>query len=125
MTSKPINLAGCLAVVALATGCSKSPSVSFASDVKPVLDKHCLECHKPGGTGTEKSGFSVESHATVMSGTKLGPMVVAGDPLSSNLYRMVDREVDKSIRMPHGESTLSQDERAIIKTWITEGALDN
>ena len=125
MTSKPINLAGCLVVVALVAGCSRSPSVSFASDVKPVLDKHCLECHKPGGTGTEKSGFSVESHATVMAGTKLGPMVVAGDPLSSNLYRMIDREVDKSIRMPHGESTLSEEERAVIKTWITEGALDN
>ena len=123
MISKPMYLAGGLVAVALVTGCSKSPS--FASDVKPVLDKHCMECHKPGGTGTEKSGFSVESYATVMAGTKLGPMVVAGDPLSSNLYRMVDREVDKSIRMPHGESTLSQEERAIIKTWIAEGALDN
>ncbi len=91
----------------------------------PVLDLHCKECHKAGGTGTEKSGFSVETYDSVMAGTTLGPMVVAGDPLSSNLYRMVAREVDKSIRMPHGESTLSIEERAVIKTWIAEGALNN
>lgn len=125
MISKPMYLAAGLVAIAQVTGCSKSPSVSFASDVKPVLDKHCIECHKPGTAGMEKSGFSVESHAAVMTGTKLGPMVVAGDPLSSNLYRMVDREVDKSIRMPHGESTLSMEERATLKTWIAEGALDN
>ncbi len=125
MISKPIYLTAGLVATALVTGCSKSPSVSFASDVKPLLDQHCIECHKPGTEGMEKSGFSVESHTTVMAGTKLGPMVVAGDPLSSNLYRMVDREVDKSIRMPHGKSTLSEEERATIKTWIAEGALDN
>jgi len=125
MISKPIYLAAGLVAVALVTGCSKSPSVSFASDVKPLLDKHCIECHVPGTEGMEKSGFSVESYATVMTGTKLGPMVVAGDPLSSNLYRMVDREVDKSIRMPHGKSTLSEEERAMLKTWIAEGALNN
>ena len=125
MISKPIYLAAGLVATALVTGCSKSPSVSFASDVKPLLDKHCIECHVPGTEGMEKSGFSVESYATVMTGTKLGPMVVAGDPLSSNLYRMVDREVDKSIRMPHGKSTLSEEERATLKTWIAEGALDN
>ena len=125
MVMKPTYVAGSLVAIVLATGCSKAPSVSFASDVKPVLDTHCMECHNAGGTGTEKSGFSVESYDSVMAGTKLGPMVVAGDPLSSNLYRMVAREVDKSIRMPHGESTLSVEERAVIKTWIAEGALNN
>lgn len=125
MVMKTTYIAGSLVAVVLATGCSKAPTVSFASDVKPVLDTHCAECHKAGGTGTEKSGFSVESYDSVMAGTKLGPMVVAGDPLSSNLYRMVSREVDKSIRMPHGESTLSIEERAVIKTWIDEGALNN
>jgi uncharacterized membrane protein len=125
MGMKRIYMAGTLVTVALATGCSKAPTVSFASDVMPVLDKHCMECHKAGAAGTEKSGFSVESYDNVMAGTTLGPMVVAEDPLSSNLYRMVSREVDKSIRMPHGESTLSVEERAVIKTWIAEGALNN
>lgn len=125
MKSKFIDMAAVVAAVVVVTGCSKSPTVSFAGDVKPVLDLYCKECHVPGGDGMEKSGFSVESYETVMKGTTLGPMVVPGDPLSSNLYRMVAREVDKSIRMPHGKSTLSIEERALIKTWIAEGAPNN
>jgi hypothetical protein len=125
MLIKRIYMAVSLVAVALATGCSKAPSVSFAGDVMPVLGKHCKECHQAGSEGALKSGFTVDSYDSVMAGTKLGPMVVAGDPLSSNLYRMVSREVDKSIRMPHGESTLDIEERAVIKTWIAEGALNN
>ncbi|MGB5259696.1 MAG: c-type cytochrome domain-containing protein [Gammaproteobacteria bacterium] len=125
MAIKRIYMAVSLVVVALAPGCSKAPTVSFTSDVMPVLDKHCKKCHQAGGEGAVKSGFIVDTFDSVMAGTTLGPMVVAGDPLSSNLYRMVAREVDKSIRMPHGESTLDVEERALIKTWIAEGALDN
>ena len=125
MFIKPIHTISTLVAVALTAGCSKSQTVSFAEDVMPVLSEHCMECHKAGDEGTEKSGFSVESYDNIMAGTKLGPMVVAGDPLSSNLYRMVNREVDKSIRMPHGKSTLSPEQRETIKTWIAEGALNN
>lgn len=125
MVIKRINIAGAVVAVTLASGCSKAPTVSFASDVMPVLDEHCNECHKAGGAGAQKSGFSMDSYSSVMAGTTLGPMVVPGEPLSSNLYRLVDREVDKSIRMPHEGSTLTVEERAIIKTWIAEGALDN
>ena len=78
MVMKPTYIAGSLVAVALTTGCSKAPTVSFASDVLPVLNTHCMECHKAGGTGTVESGFSVESYDSVMAGTKLGPMVVAG-----------------------------------------------
>jgi hypothetical protein len=125
MTIKRIYLAGMLTAVALATGCNKAPTVSFANDVMPVLKQNCSECHLAGGKGTEKSGFAVDSYDSVMSGTRLGPMVVPGDPLSSNLYRMVAGEVDKSIRMPHQKAALSPDQVAVIQTWIAEGALDN
>ena len=125
MVIKRIYMAGTLAAVALVTGCSKAPTVSFANDVMPVLDQHCTECHAEGGDGALKSGFRVDSYDSVMAGTTLGPMVVAGDPLSSNLYRMVALEVDKPIRMPHGRSALTDEQRAMVKTWIAEGALNN
>ncbi len=46
MVIKRIYMAGAFVAVALASGCSKAPTVSFASDVMPVLDRHCNECHK-------------------------------------------------------------------------------
>ena len=48
MVIKRIYMAGTLAAVALVTGCSKAPTVSFANDVMPVLDQHCTECHVEG-----------------------------------------------------------------------------
>ncbi|MGD2136868.1 MAG: hypothetical protein PVJ66_02270 [Gammaproteobacteria bacterium] len=125
MINKRIYRAGTLAAIAMAAGCSKTPTVSFSTDVMPVLDRHCKECHEAGGAGTQRSGFAVDSYDSVMAGTKLGPMVVPGDPLSSNLYRLVAGEVDESIRMPHQKSALTDEEIEVISTWIAEGAPDN
>ena len=42
----------------LGAGCTKE--VSFSKDVMPILEQHCLACHKPGGPGYESSGRSME-----------------------------------------------------------------
>lgn len=107
-------------------GCSAGPApVSFKSEIKPLVDKYCTECHLPGGAGAQASGFITDSYQNVMKGTKYGPVVVAGDPLSSSFYRLVAGKVDPSIRMPHGKEALSDEEIAKIENWITQGAEDN
>lgn len=119
--------ASLLAVALLgAAACERSTEaevVSYSDDIQPLLDEHCSECHTGDGEGLKASGFSTESHATVMKGTRLGPMVEPGDPLSSSLYRLVSgREVHPSIRMPHGEAMLPESDIALIETWIEQGA---
>ena len=124
-TKKTVSIASAFAVIMLA-GCSAGPAaVSFKSDVKPLIDKYCNECHAKGGAGDEASGFVTENYDTVMKGTKFGPVVVAGDPLSSSLYRLVAGKVDPSIRMPHGKEALSQEEISKIELWIEQGAKHN
>ena len=111
---------------ALLMGCSAEPApVSFKSDIKPVIEKYCVECHLPGGTGADESGFITESYETLMEGTKFGPVVVAGDPLSSSFYRLVAGKVDPSIRMPHSKEPLSEAEILNIEQWISQGAKNN
>lgn len=108
-TPKTVSFASALSVMLL-VGCSAGPAaVSFKSEVKPLIDKYCTECHTQGGAGDEASGFVTENYATVMKGTKFGPVVVAGDPLSSSLYRLVAGKVDPSICMPHSKEALSTD----------------
>lgn len=124
MSNGSIPFVCAASAVILLTGCGDVP-VSFEKDVKPILDTHCAECHTGAGEGVEASGFVVESYDTVMQGTKLGPMVVAGDALSSNLYRMVAGKVDKSIQMPHGKAALANNEIVAIEAWIRQGAVDN
>ncbi|EGV28728.1 hypothetical protein ThidrDRAFT_3506 [Thiorhodococcus drewsii AZ1] len=104
------------------SACGQQPNVTFKKDVQPILNTHCAECHLKGGQGFEASGFLVESYESVMKGTKFGPVVVAGDPLSSSLYRLVAGEVDQSIRMPHGKDPISETQIATIEQWIEQGA---
>jgi hypothetical protein len=99
--------------------------VSFKSDIKPIIDKYCTECHLAGGAGTEASGFITQDFDSIMKGTKFGPVVVAGDPLSSSFYRLVAGKVDPSIRMPHGKEALTEAEIAQIEQWISQGANNN
>lgn len=114
-----------LPVALMLVGCGKDPSVSYSEDVKPILQKHCVECHLNGGAGFEASGFLIESYDSLMKGTKFGPVIVPGDSISSSLYRLVAGEVDPSIRMPHQKDPIAEQEIAVIETWIAQGAQNN
>ncbi len=113
-----------VAIVAI-TGCSSEKNVSYKSDIKPILDKHCAECHLKGGTGTEATQFLIDSYDNLMKGTKFGPVIVAGDSLSSSLYRLVSGKVDKSIQMPHSKEPMPATEITAIEKWIDQGAQNN
>src|SRR6185369_12175176 len=71
---------------------------SFREDIVPIFKGRCESCHQPGAAGVEKSGLDLTSYAGVMKGTKFGPMVVAGDPDSSNLMRLLDWRVSSRIQ---------------------------
>lgn len=125
-----IGGAGLIAVVVAAAvaGCGPEggrQEVSFRNQVHPLLKKRCGECHSGGGAGVQKTGFSIDSHSTLMIGTKYGPVVVPGSSVSSSLYRLVAGKVDPAIRMPHGREQLPADEIALIERWIDQGAKDN
>ena len=110
----------------LLTGCSGKPKpVSYQADVKPLIDKYCMECHVREGEGAQASGFVVDSYDAVMQGTKYGPVIVPGDSLSSSLYLLVAGKAHSSIRMPHGRDPLKENEIATIERWISEGANNN
>ena len=112
-----------LLMILLASGCSKS--VSFSADIQPILSKHSLECHKKGEQGHEKSGLSMDTYAELMSGTRYGPVIVPGNSISSTLFRLIDHKANKAINMPHDKSKIPDNEIALIKAWIDEGAKNN
>ena len=99
--------------------------VSFKDEVFPVLQQRCVECHQPGGTGYEKSGFDMTSYKGLMKGTKYGPMIIPGNVIESNLLRMIDRKTSSKLWMPHGKRQLSRCDRQSIRLWVAQGALDN
>jgi hypothetical protein len=129
LTKASIYMFAALSSVALLAGCGKEPAtqaVSFAKDIVPILSKHCYECHLPGGQGEQASGLNMSSYATLMKGTKFGPIIKAGDAASSTLSILVEGRADPSINMPHGgRPPLSKQETDTIRQWITQGAKNN
>jgi mono/diheme cytochrome c family protein len=99
--------------------------MSFKEDVAPIFKGRCESCHQAGGEGTVSSGLDLTSYAGVMKGTKFGPMIIPGDPESSNLMLLLDWRASPELRMPHGKKQLSSCDRNAIRSWIREGAKDN
>ena len=99
--------------------------MSYREDIVPIFVGRCVSCHQPGGEGTEKSGLDLTTYAGLMKGTKFGPMVIPGDPESSNLMLLLDWRASPELRMPHGKKQLSSCDRNDIRAWIREGAKDN
>jgi mono/diheme cytochrome c family protein len=97
---------------------------SFKDEVYPILKKHCLSCHSPGGQGYEVSGLDMSSYKGLMKGTKYGPVIVPGDAFTSNLMVLVEGRADKSLKMPHNSHrpAPTKKDRIKLREWINAGA---
>jgi hypothetical protein len=89
-----------------------SGAVDFVRDIQPIFQKSCLMCHGPQ---TQMAGLRVDAKQSVLT-----RVVVPGKSAESRLYRRVAGIGDVA-RMPMG-GRLSDDQIAMIKTWIDEGA---
>jgi hypothetical protein len=122
MLKRPVFLTlSAATLAALLAGCGDKP-LTYQADIKPILDANCVSCHVPGGAGYEQTGLQLDSYDSLMKGTKLGPVVVAGSSVSSTLYRLVSGQADPSIRMPHGQAALPDADASKIAAWIDQGA---
>ena len=113
--------------LAVGPGCArKHEQVSYQKDVAPLLAKHCASCHVPGQPGYAASGFDLQGYDSLMKGTKFGPVVLPGDPMTSVLVMLIEGRVDPSIKMPHGGvNPLTEGEIKTIRRWVKQGALNN
>jgi len=95
--------------------------VSYARQIKPLLDNHCSDCHS---TDEHKGGFDASSAAGLLKGgKKAGPAIVPGKPDESPLVQFVRGLRDP--QMPKGNPPLSEDEVHLIRQWIFAGANDD
>lgn len=99
--------------------------MSFSLDVPPIIQGRCVDCHRPGARDTKVSGLDLRSYDGLMKGTRHGKAVVPGDPLGSNILVPVEGRGDRSIRMPHKQRPLLEQQIEIIRDWVSQGAKDN
>lgn len=116
-----------IGIVANLSGCAKEPQkeISFSTQIQPIIQARCIECHATGGQGYQASGLSMETYDSLMKGTKFGPVIKPGDSVSSTLMRLIEGKADPSIRMPHGKQPLTDEQIKLFKEWINQGAKNN
>jgi len=108
-------------------GCIKGErQISFQTDVQPILNAKCIECHiPPQGKGYRETGLSMATYDDLMQGTCYGPVIVAGDSRHSILNMLVEGRADLWMDMPHGRKPLGSEEIEILRLWVEHGAFNN
>jgi len=92
-------------------------TVSFATDILPIFESRCINCH--GGQRTQE-GLDLKAHASLMAGSNNGPVVTPGDAANSLLVELVVTQ-----KMPKRGPKLTPPQVQLITEWVNQGALDN
>ena len=98
-----------------------SESVSFNTDVLPILSDKCFHCHGPDATNQD-SEFRLDTreHAIADLGGYFG--VSPGDLDESELHRRIRTEDADQMPPPEAVRQLTDREKDILDAWILDGA---
>ena len=114
----PLLLRSGLALAGAAVACGlvhAAESVPrFGSDVGPLLNRYCLQCH---GESLQMGDLDLRTVSSMEKGGGQGPALVRGNAGESLLYQRV---ADQS--MPQGEEKLEPEEVRLLADWINAGA---
>lgn len=104
---------------------STKTGLTYAADIKPVLDANCVKCHsgeKP------KAHLRLDTLAGILKGNKWGPVLKAGEGTNSLIVKAVGHQLkDHDHWMPPmpnkaGAKTLTPGQIGLIIAWINQGA---
>ncbi|WP_395739865.1 c-type cytochrome domain-containing protein [Prosthecobacter sp.] len=94
-------------------------AVDFVSQVKPLLESRCLECHHRRYVC---AGLNLETKALAMKGGRSGPVIVPGAPHQSLLYKVLRLGHDNPVSMPPTPESPEPEELQLLHDWIQQGA---
>ncbi|MFT5522817.1 MAG: mono/diheme cytochrome c family protein [Pirellulaceae bacterium] len=121
-TFRSILVSLCLfALVSVAVvGRADEPSgaADYVKDVAPIFKKHCASCHNEED---REGDLSVETFAKLQNGGEHGPALLAGEPNSSRLIRLITGQA-KPLMPPEENDRLTKPEIETLKSWIAAGA---
>lgn len=91
----------------------------FEKSVRPLLVKHCYECH---AAGEANGGLVLDTRDGVRKGGDSGLAIVPGQPDKSRLIEAV-RYKNPDLQMPP-KNRLTAAEVAVLERWVSLGAPD-
>src|SRR5690606_21688251 len=98
--------------------CGDEP-VDSGTEIKPILNKHCIACH--GGV-KKNGGFSLLFEEEAFASTESGsPAIIPGDAKHSEFIKRLTSD-DPEARMPYDAPPLSKAEISVLTRWVEQGA---
>ncbi len=96
-------------------------AVDFEEDIFPILEDMCFHCHDED---KQKSGLRLDHRVGMLKGGDSGfAAIVPGDPEKSYLMEVIQLPEEDEVSMPPKDGPLYDDEIALIKEWIEQGAV--
>ena len=98
---------------------TSAQAVDFQTDIQPIFEKHCYECHSDK-KGKKKGGFVFDDLETF--GKDIGPkgQIVPGSPSESHLFEVITDRANKNTMPP--DEALPEPAIKKLKEWIEAGA---
>lgn len=91
----------------------------FEKKIRPVLVKHCYQCHSADAKNV-RGGLLLDSQVGMQTGGESGELIVLGKPSDSLLISSLRHE---SFEMPP-DQRLSEEVIMDFERWIADGAVD-
>ncbi len=103
---------------------SPKQDVTYASDIKPILDRSCVKCHGPH---KPKARLRLDSLKGILKGGEDGKVIKPGQSAESVLVQNVAHAGDPDDYMPPprnkaGIKELTKAEIGLIRAWIDQEA---
>ena len=103
---------------------STKTGVTYATDIKPILDASCIKCH---GAQKPKGKLRLDSLEGILKGSQDGKVLETGNSAKSMLVLNVAHLGDEDDFMPPpknkmGLKQLTPDQVGLIRAWIDQGA---
>ena len=92
----------------------------FLTQVKPVLQQHCVKCHN-GSLPPPSLNLTTKAVAFKRSASGRD-YILPGDPDCSLLISAVQRGGTHPKMMPRTEVSLTEDQIGMLREWIEDGA---
>ena len=116
-----LSLVGWFTACRLVTAPSGEERVDFASQIKPMFEVSCLECHNHVDA-PRMGGLNLETRRTALSTGVHAPVIIAGAPERSVLVRVLKLGHAHPAAMPPTPDKLWLEKQHLVEQWIREGA---
>ena len=98
-------------------------TVSYTKDIKPLLEKSCLNCHGP--KKRPKGKFRIDTRELALKGGSEGVAIIPGKSDKSPLtyyisYQVVDYEMPPEGKKDYPK--LNKEQIGLVRAWIDQGA---